>query len=280
MGDPFWYEGWNGHYDLVRLELREEALSEELIGAVLSWIEDYDIDGLRLDTADCLDPGFLRRLSAACRAKKPDFWLMGEVIHGDYRRWAAVELLDSVTNYECWKGLWSSLKDENYFEIAYALKRQYGEAGIYRHLGLYSFADNHDVDRAASLLPRGGLLYPLYGLLFTMPGPPSIYYGSERGIEGRRDENSDQALRPAIEEIEAGPAPEADLPAAIARPREAQEAAPRPPSWRLSRAQRRGEAIRLPAPLSRGLGHCGAQRGHEGGRARAQPSIPGGAAAG
>lgn len=216
-GDAFSYEGWNGCFDLARLEPRDPAVREHLIGAALSWIEEYGIDGIRLDAADCLDLDFVRELAAACKARDPGFWLMGEIIHGDYRRWAAPGLMDSVTNYECWKGLWSSLEDGNYFEIAYALKRQFGEGGIYRDLNLYSFADNHDVDRAASLLSRPGLLYPLYALLFTMPGCPSIYYGSEYGLRGKRTAGSDAALRPSIEAVEASGAPEPALAAAIRR---------------------------------------------------------------
>lgn len=217
LGDPFSYECWSGCPDLPRLDLSNDEVRRELIGAALSWIDDYGIDGLRLDAADCLDSGFIRELSAACKARKPGFWLMGEVIHGDYRTWAGPGLLDAVTNYECWKGLWSSLADANYYEIAYALNRQSGEAGIYRDLCLYNFADNHDVDRVASKVPEAGLLYPLYALLFTMPGIPSLYYGSERGLRARRSPSSDRVLRPSIEEVESAPAPEPDLEGAIRR---------------------------------------------------------------
>jgi len=215
LGDPFSYECWSGCPDLPRLDLSNGEVRQELIGAALSWIDDYGIDGLRLDAADCLDLDFIRELSAACKAREPDFWLMGEVIHGDYRTWAGPGLLDAVTNYECWKGLWSSLADANYFEIAYALNRQSGEAGIYRNLGLYNFADNHDVDRVASQLPEAGLLYPLYALLFAMPGIPSLYYGSEFGLRAKRSPASDRVLRPSIAEIESAPAPEPDLAAAL-----------------------------------------------------------------
>jgi cyclomaltodextrinase len=214
FGDDFAYEGWHDHYDLVKLDLRNPETRAELIGAALSWIDDYGIDGLRLDAADCVDIDFQRELAAACRARKPDFWLLGEIVHGDYRRWAAPGILDSVTNYECWKGLWSSLNDANYFEIAYALERQFGPQGMYRGLPLYAFADNHDVDRAASLLREPAQLYPLYCLLFTMPGVPSIYYGSERGVRGRKACGSDRPLRPRVEEVE-GESPHPDLTPAI-----------------------------------------------------------------
>ena len=217
LGDPFSYECWSGCPDLPRLDLSDAEVRRELVGAAVSWIDDYGIDGLRLDAADCLDLDFIRELSAACKARKPDFWLMGEVIHGDYRTWAGPGLLDAVTNYECWKGLWSSLADANYFEMAYALNRQSGQAGIYRDVGLYNFAENHDVDRVASQLPEAGLLYPLYALLFTMPGIPSLYYGSERGLRAKRSPSSDRLLRPSIAEIESAPAPEPDLADAIRR---------------------------------------------------------------
>jgi cyclomaltodextrinase / maltogenic alpha-amylase / neopullulanase len=198
-GDPFSYEGWAGNYDLVKLNLDEPAVKEHLLLAVKQWIVDYEIDGFRLDVADTLDLQFQRELGAFCRGLRPDFWLMGEVIHGDYRRWANPETLNSVTNYEAYKGLYSSLEDKNYFEIAYALNRQFGAGGIYRDLPLYNFVDNHDVNRVASNLSSLAHLYPLYCLLFTMPGVPSIYYGSEWGLTGKRTKTDDRPLRPCPE---------------------------------------------------------------------------------
>ena len=197
LGDPFHYEGWAGHYDLVRLELRNPDVRRHLFDAVTSWIERFGIDGLRLDAADRLDPDFRRDLAAHCAAHKPGFWLMGEVVHGDYREWAAPGGLCSATNYEAFKGLWSSHNDANYFEIAHTLNRQFGAGGIYRGLELYNFTDNHDVDRVASALAEPAHLYPLHILLLTMPGIPSLYYGSEWGMAGRRTATSDAALRPA-----------------------------------------------------------------------------------
>lgn len=197
-GDPFTYDTWNGHYDLVRLNLDNPAVRSHLFEAVRMWISEFEIDGLRLDAADCLSHDFMQALHSFCRQIKPDFWLMGEVIHGDYRKWANPSMLDSVTNYECYKGLYSSLADKNYFEIAYALNRQFGADGIYRNLPLYNFVDNHDVDRVASKLVNPAHLFPLYLLLFTMPGIPSIYYGSEWGIQGVRTAVSDSALRPNL----------------------------------------------------------------------------------
>jgi cyclomaltodextrinase / maltogenic alpha-amylase / neopullulanase len=198
-GDAFTYQPWSGHYDLVQLNLQHPAVRAHLFDAVSMWVNEFNIDGLRLDVADCLDFDFMHALRDFTRQIRPAFWLMGEVVHGDYRRWANPQTLHSVTNYECYKGLYSSLVDKNYFEIAYTLNRQFAPGGIYTDLPLYNFADNHDVDRVASSLGDPAHLYPLYLLLFTIPGVPSIYYGSEWGLEGKRTPQSDSALRPNLD---------------------------------------------------------------------------------
>ena len=217
-GDPFAYEGWRGHYDLVKLNLRNPAVREHLFGAVRSWVEAWGIDGLRLDVAEDVDPDFLRELARFCRGLNPDFWLLGEAIHGDYRRLAGPPMLDSATNYEVYKGLFSSHNDRNYFELAFSLSRQFGEGGIYTGLPLYNFADNHDVSRVASTLREPAHLYPLYALLFTIPGVPSIYYGSEWGIAGTKQRGDDRPLRPHLRLPDAEKtAPHPDLARAIAR---------------------------------------------------------------
>ena len=199
FGDPFWYVGWHGHYNLVKLNLAHPAVRDHLLGVVKFWQEEFGPDGLRLDAADSMDRNFFRGLRTLCKTLRPDFWLMGEVIHGNYRDWANPDCLDSVTNYECYKGLWSSLNDGNCFEIAYSLNRQFGSSGIYKGLPLYNFADNHDVDRVASTLRDRSHLLHLYIMLFTMPGIPSVYYGSEWGLLGRKWKGTDAALRPAID---------------------------------------------------------------------------------
>jgi len=197
-GDPFSYECWEGHFNLVKLNLKNMNVREHLFGAVRQWIMDYNIAGIRLDVAYALDKEFMKDLRKVCKDIRPDFWLMGEVIHGDYRQLLGGEMLDSVTNYESYKGLFSSHNDKNYFEIAYSLNRQFSKYGLYRNFLLYNFVDNHDVSRAASILKDKTHLYPLYVLLMTIPGIPSIYYGSELGIEGDK-KNGDQALRQALQ---------------------------------------------------------------------------------
>jgi len=237
LGDAFLYDNWEGHAELVKLNLQNPQVTAHLFEAVEAWIREFDLDGLRLDVAYLLDEAFLRELRSRCRALKEDFWLLGEVIHGDYRRWLAPGLLDSVTNYECYKGLYSSHNDRNYFEIAHSLNRQFGERGLYRDLPLYNFSDNHDVDRVAASLREPAHLYPLYCLLFTMPGVPSLYYGSEWGIGGSKAAGGDRALRPSLElEKVARESPNRELAEAIARLARVRSA---------SRALRRGDYRQL-----------------------------------
>ncbi len=201
-GDPFQYESWQGHYSLVKLNLENFYVREHIFDAVGMWMDRFGIDGLRLDAADSIDLNFLKALHDFTKSRNPEFWLMGEVVHGDYRQWVNSNTLDSVTNYACYKGLYSSLNDANYFEIAHGLKQQFGENGVYRDLILYNFIDNHDVDRIASKLKDPAHLYPIYLMLFTMPGIPSIYYGSEWGIMGVKERWTDTPLRPALDLFE------------------------------------------------------------------------------
>ena len=197
--DGFWYEGWEGHNELVKLNLRNPAVTEHLMQAVREWAAQYRIDGLRLDVAYCLDPDFLRTLRRFAN-EQGDFWLLGETLHGDYNRWANEEMCHSVTNYECYKGLYSSFNSMNLFEIAHSLNRQFGPEPwtLYKGKHLLSFADNHDVGRIATVLQNPAHLPLVYGLLFAMPGIPAIYYGSEWGARGAKQPGSDDALRPCF----------------------------------------------------------------------------------
>ena len=195
--DGLWYEGWEGNYDLVKLNLHNPAVVEYLLQSVRMWVDWWDIDGLRLDVAYCLDLEFIRRLRGFCDGLKPDFFLVGEVMHGDYNRLLGDSTLHSVTNYECYKGLWSSMNSRNMFEIVHSLNRQFGpeEWTLYKGRHLLCFVDNHDVTRAASILTNRAHLPLLYAMCFGMPGIPCVYYGSEWGEEGLKSQG-DQALRP------------------------------------------------------------------------------------
>ena len=194
-GDNFSYEGWEGHYELVKLNLQNPYVVDHLLEAVAYWIDAFGIDGLRLDVAYCIDPEFFKKLRRMCAEKKPDFWMYGEMLKGDYNRLINPDMLDSMTNYDIYKALYSSHNDRNYFEFAHSMDRQCGDWGIYKNLYLYNFADNHDVTRVASILRDKALLKNVYTMLYTIPGAPSVYYGSEYGIEGVVANGSDADVR-------------------------------------------------------------------------------------
>lgn len=197
--DGLWYEGWEGHYDLVKLNLRNEEVINYLLDSVGYWIDEFGIDGLRLDVAYSLDEDFIRRLRRYCDGRKQDFFLLGEMLHGDYNRLVNDAMLHSATNYECYKGLYSSFNSMNLFEINHSLLRQFGPENwtLYKGKHLLSFVDNHDVTRVASILSNKNHLPLIYALLFGMPGIPCIYYGSEWGCLGEKGQG-DQALRPCF----------------------------------------------------------------------------------
>ena len=197
--DHLYYQNWEGNQNLVKLNLQNPEVVDYLMKVIDFWKEEFNIDGLRLDVAYCLDPNFLKMMHNIHK----DLFLFGETLHGDYNMWVNDQMLDSCTNYECYKGLYSSLNSLNLFEIMHSLHRQFGKDNwcLYRGKHLVSFVDNHDVTRIASLLTNKDHLPLIYGLLMTMPGIPCIYYGSEWGIKGNKNWN-DTELRPHINDFD------------------------------------------------------------------------------
>lgn len=195
--DGFSYENWGGYNLLVKLNQRNPAVRDFICDVIRFWVSEFEVDGIRLDAADVLDFDFMKALRRTADEVKPDFWLMGEVIHGDYSRWANENTLHSVTNYALHKALYSGHNDHNYFEIAHTVNRTISM--LPGHIRLYNFVDNHDVERISTKLMNKAHYMPVHILLYTLPGIPSVYYGSEFGIEGRKERYSDDSLRPIID---------------------------------------------------------------------------------
>ncbi len=200
FNDGLWYEGWEGCYDLVKLNLKNQEVVNHLLDAVSYWVKEFDIDGLRLDVAYSLDENFVRQLKSFTCGLKPEFYLLGEMLHGDYNRLVNDQMLHSATNYECYKGLFSSFNSMNMFEIVHSLNRQFGPEywTLYKGKHMLSFVDNHDVTRVASILREEKHLPLIYALSFGMPGIPCVYYGSEWGERAEKSQG-DQALRPCFD---------------------------------------------------------------------------------
>ncbi len=196
FNDGFSYENWGGYDLLVKLNQNNPQVRDYMCDVVKFWIQEFDIDGLRLDAADVMDFEYMKNFRKLTSELKPDFWLIGEVIHGNYSRWANEQTLDSVTNYMLHKALYSAHNDNNYFEIAHTIK--YVNDMLTNKLNLYTFVDNHDVERIYTKLNNKEHFLPVHILLYTLPGIPSIYYGSEFAIEGKKESSNDDSLRPAL----------------------------------------------------------------------------------
>ncbi|MBQ8575356.1 MAG: alpha-amylase [Clostridia bacterium] len=194
--DGFSYENWGGYDLLVKLNQHNPEVRNYICDVIRFWVKEFDIDGIRLDAADVMDFGYMQAIRQVANEVKPDFWLIGEVIHGDYSRWANDGTLHSVTNYMLHKALYSAHNDHNYFEIAHTIKYVNDMTG--NRLKLYTFVDNHDVERIYTKLINKAHFLPVHIMLYSLPGVPSIYYGSEFGIEGRKERGSDDSLRPAL----------------------------------------------------------------------------------
>ncbi len=196
QGKRFSYDGWGGHGSLPKLNQKNPEVRDYMCDVIRYWVSEFDIDGIRLDAADVLEFDYMKALRRVANEVKPDFWLMGEVVHGDYSRWVNDKTLHSVTNYALHQALFSSHNEHNYFEIAHTLK--YVRETVKDSRKLYTFVDNHDVERIYTKLKNKAHFVPVHILLYTLPGIPSVYYGSEFGIEGKKEPHSDHSLRPAL----------------------------------------------------------------------------------
>jgi hypothetical protein len=146
------------------------------------------------------------------RTRHPDAYVFGEVIHGDYAGFVRDTGVDSVTQYELWKAIWSALNDRNLFELAWALERHNAMLDSFVP---QTFIGNHDVTRIASqLLDERHLAHALV-ILMTCGGLPSIYAGDEQGFRGVKEHRAggDGAIRPAFPASWSGAVRLADLPA-------------------------------------------------------------------
>lgn len=194
--DGFGYRTFEGHGGLVALNHDSPAVADYVVSVMEHWLE-RGIDGWRLDAAYAVPLSFWHRVTERVRERFPDAWFVGEVIHGDFPDFVREGGLDSVTQYELWKAIWSSLNDGNFFELDWTVRRHVEFCEVFSPL---TFLGNHDVTRIASKLTDIRLLPHALVLLFTLPGVPSIYYGDEQGFRGVKEDRigGDDAVRPAF----------------------------------------------------------------------------------
>jgi glycosidase len=190
------YDTFEGHEQLVLLDHEQPAVAQYVTDVLSHWLE-RGVDGWRLDVAYAVPPEFWRAVLP--RERYPEAWFFGEVIHGDYAGYVEASGLDSVTQYELWKAIWSSLNDRNFFELAYALGRH---DALLDTFVPQTFVGNHDVTRIASKLEDDRHLGHALAILFAVGGVPSVYSGDEQGFRGVKEDRAggDDAIRPAFPE--------------------------------------------------------------------------------
>lgn len=190
--DGFSYQNWEGHNELVKLNLSEPEVRRMIFERTDQWIAMAGIDGMRIDVAYMIDQDFLRALCDHIRSYDPSFYFIGEMTGGDYNHLLHDHLMDSVTDYDLYNSVIRSFTENDLHFIHDCAARH---ASAYPGAHLLNFCDNHDVDRIASRITDVSLVYDI---LFALPGIPCIYYGSEWGAKGKRTRFSDRPLRPSF----------------------------------------------------------------------------------
>jgi cyclomaltodextrinase / maltogenic alpha-amylase / neopullulanase len=190
------FDVFEGHDALVTLDHDSPAVAALVTDVMNHWL-DAGADGWRLDAAYAVPPSFWRPVLAAVRERHPDAYVVGEVIHGDYAAIVAESGMDSVTQYELWKAVWSALATANFWELAWALDRH---TTFVEAFAPWTFVGNHDVTRIGSQVDDDGLLTLALVVLFTVGGTPAVYYGDEQAFRGVKEERigGDDAIRPAF----------------------------------------------------------------------------------
>ncbi|AGG66295.1 alpha-amylase family protein [Corynebacterium callunae] len=188
---------FEGHEALAELDHENPEVVELVVDVMNYWL-DRGIAGWRLDAVYATSPKFWAQVIPRVKQRHPDAWIMGEMIHGDYVAFRAESGIDSITQYELWKAIWSSIKENNFFELEWTLGRhnEFLESFVPQ-----TFIGNHDVTRIASQLGQERAVLAA-AILFTVGGTPSIYYGDEQGFSGVKEEREagDDAVRPPLPE--------------------------------------------------------------------------------
>jgi glycosidase len=185
---------FEGHDSLLALDHDNPEVADHVVEVMCHWL-GRGAAGWRLDAAYAVPDRFWATVLPRVRAQYPEAWFVGEIIHGDYPARVSAATLDSITQYELWKAIWSSLNDTNFHELDWALQRHNDFLDTFVPM---TFVGNHDVTRIASRLADPRHLEHALVLLMTVGGVPSLYAGDEWGWTGVKEDRfgGDDAVRP------------------------------------------------------------------------------------
>jgi cyclomaltodextrinase len=188
------FDTFEGHGELIALDHDNPDVVAYTVDVMMHWLA-RGADGWRLDAAYAVPDRFWAQVIPRIRQAFGDAWFVGEVLHGDYSARVREADFDSVTQYELWKAIWSSLNDANFHELDWALVRHNEFLDDFVPM---TFVGNHDVTRIASRLDNTRHLEHALVILLTTGGTPSVYAGDESGYRGVKQERvgGDDAVRP------------------------------------------------------------------------------------
>lgn len=173
---------------MPKLNTNSEAVISYFQDVCEGWIRDYDIDGIRFDVGNEVSHRFLKRIRDHVKAIKPDIYLLGEIWH-DASQWLMGDEYDSVMNYPLMSGIHDffidpTMKKEDF---EYMINHCYTMYMQQSNNVLFNLLDSHDTERLMNRFHDLDLFYQQLAILFTMPGSPCIYYGTEIAMEGSFD---------------------------------------------------------------------------------------------
>ena len=182
------YFSFSFHGGMPKLNTNHPAVQDYLIGLCEDWVRRYDIDGLRFDVGNEISHAFLRRLRVRLKALKPDLYLLGEIWH-DAPAWLEGDEYDAVMHYPLQSAVRRFFEDESLPARAFGWQAGRCLAAYAPQVSAAQFTllDSHDTIRLRSRVRSEDEFWQQLAALFTLPGSPCVYYGTELALEGGRD---------------------------------------------------------------------------------------------
>ena len=173
---------------MPKLNTNNEEVISYFCKVCEDWVKKYDIDGIRFDVGNEVSHRFLKRIREHLKTLKPDIYLLGEVWH-DASQWLQGDEYDSVMNYPLLSGIHDFFLDESLGkeEFEYMVNRCYTMYMQQNNNVMFNLLDSHDTERLMNRFHDLDLFYQQLAVLFTLPGSPCIYYGTEIAMEGGFD---------------------------------------------------------------------------------------------
>ena len=173
---------------MPKLNTNEPEVMEYICGLCQRWVAEYGVDAIRFDVGNEVSHRLLKELHRRLRAIRPDVYLLGEIWH-DASPWLEGDEYDGVMNYplqQAVKGFFAHA-DRTARTLARDLQHC---VGMYRRQTgqvMFNLLDSHDTDRLFTRAGSEDAFFQQLAMLFTLPGSPSIYYGTEIGLPGGHD---------------------------------------------------------------------------------------------